>query len=279
MTENKLSMEEIENLSYYDFMSYLGASFFQIGGPKSTERLAEQCQINKDKKVLEVGCGTGFNACLIAKKFGCRVVGVDIAEVSIEKAKERAEKEGLTDRAEFRTGNAYDLPFEDNSFDVAITTFVSQFLDMERAFKEFVRVLKPGGYVGINEMYKDRDIPQKPAEEIQHVEDILNDLTELPFKLHTPEDWKKLFKDAGLADIQINKSREFMGIRDTPQIITEMGGWVQLSKVMVRMIKYSLLSKEIRSRFKRLQKTKAVFLRKKSTSKHVGYVLGTGKKA
>ncbi len=152
MTENNLSMEKIEKLSYYDFMSYLDVPFFHIGGLKSTMELAELCQIGKDSKVLMVGCRTGFTACYLAKKFGCTVMGVDIAEVSINKAKERAEKENLGDKVEFCIGDAYDLQFKSNTFDVVMTEFVSQFLDKDIAFREFVRVLKPGGYVGINEL-------------------------------------------------------------------------------------------------------------------------------
>jgi ubiquinone/menaquinone biosynthesis C-methylase UbiE len=123
-------------------MSYLGASFYQVGGPKSTLKLAEQCHIDKNSEVLEVGCGTGYNAILIAKKFGCTVIGVDIAEVSVQKALERAEEEDITDKVTFRIGDAYELPFEDGSFDVVITEFVSQFLDMTLALKEFTRVLR-----------------------------------------------------------------------------------------------------------------------------------------
>ena len=177
MTENNLSMEKIEKLSYYDFMSYLDVPFFHIGGLKSTMELAELCQIGKDSKVLMVGCRTGFTACYLAKKFGCTVMGVDIAEVSINKAKERAEKENLGDKVEFCIGDAYDLQFKSNTFDVVMTEFVSQFLDKDIAFREFVRVLKPGGYVGINELYKDEDIPPEEFEELMISEQIFGEIT------------------------------------------------------------------------------------------------------
>ena len=121
-------------------MGYLEVPFFQTGGLSSTEKLGKLCQIDKDTNVLIVGCGTGFNACYIARKFGCRLIGVDIAEEAIKKAKERAENDNLTDMVEFRVGDAYDLPFEDDTFDVVITQFVSQFLDMEKVLKEFTRV-------------------------------------------------------------------------------------------------------------------------------------------
>lgn len=276
--KKNLSQEDVENLPYYDFMSYMGASFFQLGGPGSMEQLAELCHIDSTKKVLEVGCGTGFNACNIARKFGCSIVGVDIAQVSIEMARVKAKKEGLEKLVEFRAGDAYDLPFEPDAFDVVITGFVSQFLDMGKAFREFTRVLKPGGLVGINEMYKDSDIPKKEGKEIQDVEDMLKGLTKLPFVLNSPEEWKEKFENAGLEDVQIIKSRDYLGFRDAPIIIKEMGGWWELLKVFWRMIKYSIISRKTRDRFSKLQKVKFIFLRKKSTAKYVGYLLGVGRK-
>jgi ubiquinone/menaquinone biosynthesis C-methylase UbiE len=276
--EKRLSRAQVEALGYYDFMSYIGASFYQVGGPRSTIRLAVQCGITSDTRVLEVGCGTGYNAVLISKEFGCKVVGVDIAEVSVIKARERAVKEGLSDQVEFQIGDAYSLPFEPGSFDVVITEFVSQFLDMQRSLVEFARVLRPGGIAGINEMCKDSEIPEKPAAEILDAEQVIAEITELPFRLNTPEHWTTLFSDAGLTDIEMNKSQDYLGLRDSPHIIREMGGPIAVFKVLFRTSKYWVLSRVARRRFSALQKIKSVFLRKRSTSKYVGYIIGTGRK-
>ncbi|MDM7919311.1 MAG: methyltransferase domain-containing protein, partial [Methanosarcina sp.] len=81
-----LSVKEAEALGYYDFMSYLGVPYYHIGGLVSTRKLAELCRVDSTKKVLMVGCGEGFSACYLARKIGCDVVGIDIAELSIEKA-------------------------------------------------------------------------------------------------------------------------------------------------------------------------------------------------
>ena len=277
-SDKQLSLAEVEALSYYEFMSYLGASFYQLGGPKSTLRLAQQCRITSDTRVLEVGCGTGYNAALIAKEFGCKVVGVDIAELSVEKARARAVKEGLTGQVEFQTGDAYSLPFEPESFDVIITEFVSQFLDMQLSLAEFFRVLRPGGVVGINEMCKDNEIPEKPAADILDAEHVIANITELPFRLNTPEHWTKLFSDAGFVDIEMNKRSDYLGLRDSPHIIREMGGLFAVFTVLLRTAKYWIQSKKARLRFSALQKIKTVFLRKRSTSKYIGYVIGTGRK-
>ena len=142
---DSLTLKEIEDLGYYDFMGYMGVPFFNIGGAASMDKLAELCHIKENTRVLEVGCGTGGNACYLANKYGCTVVGVDIAEHMVEYAQRRAAELGLTDRVSFSVGDAYSPDFPDDSFDVVLTVFVSQFLDPARAFPEFLRVLKRGG--------------------------------------------------------------------------------------------------------------------------------------
>jgi len=275
-----LSVKEAEALSYYDFMSYLGVPYYHTGGLVSTRKLAELCRIDSTKKVLIVGCGTGFSACYLARKIGCEVVGIDIAELSIEKAKERAGRQGVSVRVEFRVGDAHALPFEAGTFDAVITEFVSQFLDRGRAFKEFARVLKPGGYVGVNEMYKEERMPPKAAEEIAHAEEVFREITGLPFSLPSPEEWKKGLEEGGLKDVNVRKFRPSPGLGEVKALIEGMGGsWnftLYFAELMLKMGKYSLFSRKIRYRFKRLGEGKKILLRKKSTSKYTGYVLATG---
>lgn len=275
-----LSVKEAEALSYYDFMSYLGVPYYHTGGLVSTRKLAELCQIDSTKKVLMVGCGTGFSACYIALKTGCEVVGIDIAELSIEKAKERAIRQGVSDRVEFRVGDAYALPFEARTFDAVITEFVSQFLDRGRAFKEFARVLKQGGYVGINEMYKEGRIPPKAAEKIAYAEKVFKEITGLPFTLPTPEEWKEGLEEGKLKDVNVRKFRPSPSVGEVKALIEGMGGiWkfaLYFTGLMLKMGKYSLFSRRIRHRFKRLGEGKKILLQKKSTSKYAGYVLATG---
>lgn len=279
-TKKWLSVKEAEALGYYDFMSYLEVPYYHTGGLVSTRNLAELCRINSTKKVLMVGCGTGFSACYLARIIGCEVVGIDISKLSIEKAKEQARKQGVSNRAKFIVGDAYALPFEAGTFDAVITEFVSQFLDRDRAFKEFARVLKPGGYVGINEMYKEEKIPPKVAEEITHAEKIFREITGLPFSLPTPEEWKRGLEEGGLKNVNARKFRPSPGLGEVKALIEGVGGtWnfaMYFAELMLKMGKYFLISRKIRYRFKRLGEGKKILLRKKSTSKYTGYVLATG---
>jgi len=136
---------------FFDFAAEVGITK-QQGGVGATEELIEFCHIGEGKYVLDVGCGAGVTPCLIAKRYGCQVVGVNINEGMVEKSEERTKREGVADRIDFKVADAQDLPFEDGLFDAVITESVTAFPeDKQRAVNEYVRVTKPGGYVGLNE--------------------------------------------------------------------------------------------------------------------------------
>lgn len=137
--------------TFFDFAAEVGLTK-HIGGLEATEAIIELFHIDEGKYVLDIGCGAWVTPCFIARRYGCRVVGVDILERMVERSKERAKRERLSDKVEFRVADAQDLPFEDDLFDAAITESVTAFPeDKQKAVNEYVRVTKPGGYVGLNE--------------------------------------------------------------------------------------------------------------------------------
>lgn len=77
----------------FDFQAEVGLTK-QIGGLQATEELIELCHIDQGKYVLDVGCGVGVTPRYLAKRHGCRVVGVDISKRMIKRSKERAKREG-----------------------------------------------------------------------------------------------------------------------------------------------------------------------------------------
>ena len=137
--------------TFFDFAAEVGLTK-HVGGVEATDALVELCHVGEDAYVLDVGCGAGVTPCYIAKKYGCRVVGVDISERMVERSRERANREKVADRVEFRVADAQDLPFEDALFDAVFTESVTSFPeDKQKAVNEYVRVTKPGGYIGLNE--------------------------------------------------------------------------------------------------------------------------------
>lgn len=278
MSRQELTIQEIEELGYYDFMAYLEVPYFNIGGDPSLDRVAELCRINKDSHVLDVGCGTGGNAVHLATKYGCRVTGIDISELMIERAEKRAVDSGLGERLSFQVGDAYNLDFPDESFDIVLTIFVSQFLDMDKAFPEFHRVLKHGGSLGINEMYRDQDIPLEKRDKADTAEQVFRELTDLPFSLRSPERWNQGFLDAGFSDVSVESFSQLISVERGLEMVEEMGGWWNLLKILWKTLVLGLRSSKIWKRYAGINKGKKVMFRDPETNKYFGYVLGVGRK-
>lgn len=197
--------------TFFDFAAEVGLTK-HLGGVGATEELIELCHIGEGKYILDVGCGAGVTPCFIAKRYGCRVVGVDISEGMIERSKERAKREKVADRVEFRVADAQDLPFEDDLFDAVITESVTAFPeDKQRAVNEYVRVTKPGGYVGLNESIWLK-VPPPPEVVAWASQDVGANVKPL-----TSDAWVELLESAGLREIttrtyEINTQNEARGI-------------------------------------------------------------------
>jgi len=279
MPQDDLSKEELEELSYYDFMGYMDVPFFNIGGVGSIDRLAELCEIRKNSKVLVIGCGTGGNSCYLAQTYKCRITGIDIAQKMIQKAQRLAKELNLTDNVTFQLGDAYNLKFPSDSFDVVLTVFVSQFLDKQRAFLKFVRVLKPKGHLGINEMYKADEIPPEAIDNVREGEKVFQELTELPFKLNSVTEWQQAFEEKALTNIvvEVYPSLKRKGV--SLKIVKEFGGWRKLIRTLGKMLLLAAKSKKIRSRFSKISKGKGLLLRDKVATKYIGYILVVGEKS
>jgi ubiquinone/menaquinone biosynthesis C-methylase UbiE len=98
------------------------------------------------RRVLDIGCGQGRPACYLAARYGARVVGTDLEGHLVERARERARREGLDDRVSFLQVQPGPLCFADDSFDVVLSTGAfTQVEDKAGMFRECRRVLRPGG--------------------------------------------------------------------------------------------------------------------------------------
>jgi arsenite methyltransferase len=93
-------MARIQNarsvLSYLDMQAYVGITKHN-GGFGATDELLSLCHIADAQKVLDVGCGIGVGPVYIAKRHGCRVVGMDISEKMVEWSRRRAREERVED--------------------------------------------------------------------------------------------------------------------------------------------------------------------------------------
>ena len=178
---------------YFTLLSSLGLTK-HMGGLKATKELIELCHVDKNSYVLEVGCGVGLTACYVAREYGCKVIGIDISEEMIMRARERAKRKSVEDKVEFIVADAQELPFEADSFDAVICESVIVFIEnKQKAINEFKRVVKPGGYVGFNEVAW---IESPPPELVEYLSLALGGAGFL-----TSGGWKSLLKEAEFHNI------------------------------------------------------------------------------
>jgi SAM-dependent methyltransferase len=111
------------------------------------ERIVEHVGVGPEDEVLDVACGSG-NAALPAAAAGARVVGLDITPELLEAGRRNAAAAGV--EIEWVEGDAEELPYEDASFDVVVSTFGCMFAPRHAvAAAELARVLRPGGRLGL----------------------------------------------------------------------------------------------------------------------------------
>jgi ubiquinone/menaquinone biosynthesis C-methylase UbiE len=102
--------------------------------------------LSEESRVLDVGCGIGGPARYLAHTYGCLVDGIDLTPELIETGRVLTERCGLADRVVLQVGNALDLPYPDQSFDVVWCQNVTMNIADKAGFLAGVyRVLKPGG--------------------------------------------------------------------------------------------------------------------------------------
>jgi ubiquinone/menaquinone biosynthesis C-methylase UbiE len=164
--------------------------------------LVEHAGINSDSNVIDVGCGTGAATRYVANIVSSpgSVTGVDINAGMIEVAKSLPKVPGMS--IDWYESSALDLPFEENTFNVAISAQTIQFLDdRSRALSEMSRVLKPDGLLAISTW---RSVERNPYFDalIKAVSKYLGAETaaglEAAFTLTSSSEIKKLMVEAGL---------------------------------------------------------------------------------
>ena len=134
--------------------------------PGYLDQLIYRLNIDGNKHVIDVGSGAGGPAVYLASKTGCRISGIEINEVGVAVSRKLAENSNLNDKTDFILGDAMQMPFVDNRFDLAISLNVMNvFKDKAGLFREVYRVLKPLGkwafLSGTFEMPDDEAIKRK----------------------------------------------------------------------------------------------------------------------
>lgn len=116
--------------------------------PRWRRFLVSRIEAGPDDNVLDVATGTAAVAIELARRTGCRVVGVDQSAEMLAAGRARIDSAGLADRIRLVEGSAEQLPFPDGSFDALTFTYLLRYVeDPAAALGELVRVVRPGGTI------------------------------------------------------------------------------------------------------------------------------------
>jgi arsenite methyltransferase len=250
-----------EEGEWFDIQAQVGVTK-HAGSRAATDELAQLCHIIDGSYVLDVGCGVGLTPSYLAKRYGCRVMGVDIRESMVERSREQALAQGVTELTEFQVADAMGLPFDEGTFDVVLSESVlAMVADKAKALSEYLRVLKSGGYIGLNETAWLRE-PDERYRELMR-QSVQGDTL-------TVEAWAKLAEQAGLNDLQVR--------RYEISVLREVWGYVQrmgLRNLVQTSMRARALAKE-NAEYRAFVKRGASV--PKEMAKTMGYVIIVGRK-
>ena len=163
---------------------------------------------------LDVGCGTGvFSELILAQAAPDRIIGIDPSPQQVE----HATRTVTASQATFRTGSAIDLPFEAGEFDVVVSALVIHFIaDRPKAFREMLRVAKPGGIVAGYTWRKSPTLLDAPYGPLARaVKDITGDVMLSPTVPEAmPEGLRATLTAESYADIEIATVEASQTFRD-----------------------------------------------------------------
>jgi len=154
--------------------------------------------VKEGDTVVDIGSGAGIDCFIAAEKVGSsgRVIGVDMTEAMIERARKNAAEAGIKN-VEFKLGDADDMPVEDHSVDWVISNCVINLTpDKDKVFAEIMRVLKPGGRVSISDIVISESLPP-------HLEQNVRAYTGCIAGALVEGDYLQKMEAAGLRDVKV----------------------------------------------------------------------------
>ncbi len=177
------------------------------GHAELTDWGLKQLSIEKHYTILDVGCGGGRTVDKLAGMAAeGKVYGIDFSEDSLAVARRRNRQLIQTGRVEIRQASVSDLPFEDNTFDLASAVETHYFWpNLAADMQEILRVLKPGGqFILLCEAYKGGKYEERNLRWVK--------LGNMAY--HSRDEFSDLFTSAGYTDVQVFEEYDkgWMGI-------------------------------------------------------------------
>jgi ubiquinone/menaquinone biosynthesis C-methylase UbiE len=204
-----IDAEKALSMSYVDLMALIKETNRPPGGKATIREITQICFISSSKKVLDVGCNTGFCTFELARLAKCHTVGIDINTKMISVARHLRRAEINKELIEFKVADAINMPFPDNYFDVVISGGSTAFIaNKMRALYEYSRVTKPWGFICDVNFYYTRDPPMTLIRQ-------LSNILGIKIKPWKKKEWLRLYEKSGLELFYVkdNKSRAVSDVK------------------------------------------------------------------
>ena len=175
-----------------------GEGFLSPGGPDEVARVLEGLDL-AGKTVLDIGCGSGAIAVLLARDYGARsVVGIDVEDDVCNAAARLAEKEGVADRVSIRKVSPGPLDFPDQSFDVVFSKdSIIHIPDKEALSRDVFRILVPGGWFAASDWLISHDDEPSPDMQTYIAAEALE------FAMSSPARYQRALEQAGFEQVAL----------------------------------------------------------------------------
>ena len=173
-----------------------GPGFLSPGGPEEVAEIVHGLDLHH-ALVLDIGCGTGGPAIVLARDMGARLICIDVEPQLLDRARNLATEAGVQDRIDFKLVEPGPLPFEADSFDAVFSKdALIHIPDKRSLYQEILRVLKPGGVFAASDWLSGENASQDEV-----FQNFLN-LAHLDFTMATAAETAGIMREAGFDRVE-----------------------------------------------------------------------------
>ena len=248
MDKNRLTEADIEQMSYTDFIALLDETNRCPGGKKTIRRIRQLIRIDDKTNILDVGSNTGFTSLELARITPANISGIDISESCVNQAKKSLSEDikSVRSRVTFQVASSYSIPFPDDNFDLIMAGGATGFMDdKSKAIREYLRVLKPWGFLVMSPLTYHTQPPQQIVDNVSKIigttikpmttKDWVNTVDEVTkdFELYFNEPHKLSPRTSKEIDEYVDYFLKKDHVRNLPEVVKEAirKRWLSILKV------------------------------------------------
>ena len=248
MDKNRLTEADIEQMSYTDFIALLDETNRCPGGKKTIRRIRELIRIDDKTNILDIGSNTGFTSLELARITPANISGIDISESCVNQAKKSLSEDikSVRSRVTFQVASSYSIPFPDDNFDLIMAGGATGFMDdKSKAIREYLRVLKPWGFLVMSPLTYHTQPPQQIVDNVSKIigttikpmttKDWVNTVDEVTkdFELYFNEPHKLSPRTSKEIDEYVDYFLKKDHVRNLPEVVKEAirKRWLSILKV------------------------------------------------